>query len=61
MRSVSKRVLRLGAAAVLVSLVSANAAFATPIDRDGGGWLARFHRFTHLIVTTLDELGIPPG
>ncbi|HEY2325485.1 MAG TPA: hypothetical protein VGJ82_21685 [Thermoanaerobaculia bacterium] len=60
MRRVSKRVLRLGAAVVLVSLVGANAAFATPVDRDGG-WQARFPRLTRLIVTTLDLLGIPPG
>jgi hypothetical protein len=61
MRSLSKRLLRGAAAAVLVSVVSANAAFATPIDRDDS-WVARFHRLTRLIVSTLaDELGSPPG
>jgi hypothetical protein len=60
MRRVSKRLLRVGAAVVLVLIVSANAAFATPIDQDNG-WVGRLHRLTRLIVTTLDELGIPPG
>ena len=61
MRGVSKRLLRLSAAVVLVSVVSTNAAFATPIDQDNG-WLARLHRLTNLIVSTLaDELGSPPG
>jgi hypothetical protein len=61
MRRVSRGFLRAGALVIVLTVVAANGAFAA--SRDGGddGWLARFHRFAYLLVTTLDRLGSPPG
>jgi hypothetical protein len=62
MRGVSKRFTRTAAIVALLMVVCANGAFADPLSRNGEGWLARFHRFAHFIVTTLsDQLGGPPG
>jgi hypothetical protein len=51
MRGVSKR-----AVVVLSLFLSAHAAFAAP--RRDDSWL---HRIRHMVVTILDQLGIPPG
>lgn len=52
MRGVFKR-----GVVLLVLFLSVQGAFAAPLERDHG-WLQRVR---HIVVTILDQLGIPPG
>jgi hypothetical protein len=61
MRGVSKRFVRAASVAALLTILAAQGAVAAQRDEGSGGWLRRFERAKHFIVTILDELGAPKG
>ena len=61
MRGVSKGFMRAASVAALLTIMAAQGATAAPRDDGGAGWLHRFERAKHFVVTILDELGWPPG